>query len=266
MTSDPLARDPTYAEYLALDAVLDAHRPRSDAHDETLFIVIHHVMELWMKLVLHEIAAAKARLREDALAPASKILTRVARAQQQLIGGWDVLATMTPNEFAAVRPKLGTSSGFQSAQNRLLEFALGQKDARALAHQAGPWRAALETALDEPSLYDEALRVLARRGLAIPPERLERDWRLTYQPHPEVAAAWAAVYREPERWWDLYDLAEKLVDLDYRYAQWRFAHLKTVERIIGPKMGTGGSSGVGYLAGVVERRFFPELVDARAAL
>lgn len=261
-----MSQDPTYAEYLALDAVLDAHRPRSDAHDETLFIVIHHVMELWMKLVLHELAAARRALRADALAPASKILTRVARAQQQLIGGWDVLATMTPNEFAAVRPKLGTSSGFQSAQNRLLEFALGQKDPRALAHQHGPWRAALTEALEAPSLYDEALQVLHRRGLPVPAERLERDWRETYTPHPQVVAAWAAVYREPQRWWDLYDLAEKLVDLDYRYAQWRFAHLKTVERIIGPKTGTGGSSGVGYLAGVVEKRFFPELVEARAAL
>lgn len=261
-----MSDSPTYTEYLRLDRILDAHAPRSEAHDETLFIVIHHVMELWMRLVLHELAAARERLREDALAPASKILTRVARAQQQLIGGWDVLATMTPNEFAAVRPKLGTSSGFQSAQNRLLEFMLGQKDARALAHQSGEWRTALERALEEPSLYDEALRALARRGLPLPPERLERDWRLTYEPHPQVVAAWEAVYREPHRWWDLYDLAEKLVDLDYRYAQWRFAHLRTVERIIGRKTGTGGSTGVTYLTGVVERRFFPELVDVRSAL
>ena len=265
--NEPSDPGPTYAEYLRLDQILDAQAPRSNQHDELLFIVIHQVSELWMRLTLHELGAARAQVRADELGPAFKMIARVVRIQEQLIGGWDVLATLTPTDYSAVRRELGSSSGFQSHQNRLVEFLLGHKDARAVAHQRDPsLRAALEHALLEPSLYDEAVRLLARRGFAIPAAALERDWREPYAPHPEVTAAWAAVYQDTRRWWDLYELAEKLVDLETRYAQWRFAHLKTVERIIGGKHGTGGSSGTGYLQKVVERRFFPELFDVRAAL
>lgn len=261
------APDFTYGDYLQLEQVLAGQAPRSDAHDEMLFIVVHQVSELWMKLALHELGAAREHVKRDELAQASKMLTRVARTQQQLIGGWDVLATMTPDEFSAMRPSLGASSGFQSLQNRLMEAMLGQKDRKALAHQKdAASHARLEQALSEPSLYDEALRLLARRGSTLPPDVLERDWSKTYVPHAAVTDAWEQVYREPQSRWDLYDLAEKLVDLDYRYAQWRFSHLKTVERIIGFKQGTGGSPGVPYLARVLERPFFPELLDVRMRL
>lgn len=266
--SAPLAPDdPTYAEYLQLDRILSAQSPRSGEHDELLFIVIHQTSELWMRLSLHELGAARDQLRRDELGPAFKMIARVARIQEQLIQSWDVLATMTPSDYSAVRRGLGSSSGFQSHQNRLIEFMLGAKDARAVAHQRDPQaKAALAAALTEPSLYDAALAHLARRGFAIPASALERDWREPYAPNAEVTEAWAVVYRDPARWWDLYELAEKLVDLETRYAQWRFAHLKTVERIIGRKMGTGGTDGAHYLARVVERRFFPELLDVRTQL
>lgn len=259
--------DLSYADYLQLDRILSAQAPRSGEHDELLFIVIHQASELWMRLSLHELAAARAHLREDHLGPAFKMISRVARIQAQLIQSWDVLATMTPSDYSAIRRGLGTSSGFQSEQNRLMEFMLGAKNAAVVDHQTSEAaRERLRAALAEPSLYDEALRLLARRGFPIPPEVLERDWSEPYQPREAVSAAWLEVYRDPEAHWDLYELAEKLVDLDYRYSQWRFAHLKTVERIIGFKRGSGGTAGVAYLAGVVKTPFFPELLDLRTHL
>ncbi|MBI1187938.1 MAG: tryptophan 2,3-dioxygenase [Alphaproteobacteria bacterium] len=258
----------SYSAYLRLPLVLGAQKPLSSAHDELLFIVIHQASELWMKLCLHELDGARAAIRADDPEQAFKMLARVGRIQQQMIQSWDVLATMTPFDYSSFRDALGDSSGFQSYQYRLLEFALGAKNARVLeVHRADPAiHALLEAALAAPSLYDESLMLLARRGIPAPAERLNRDWREPYEPHPGVEAAWLTVYRDATRWWDLYELAEKLVDIDYRFQQWRFAHLKTVERIIGYKRGTGGSSGVPYLAATLERGFFPELLTLRTAI
>lgn len=258
----------SYGAYLRLPLVLGAQKPLSGAHDELLFIIIHQASELWMKLCLHELDGARAAIRADDVEPAFKMLARVGRIQSQMIQSWDVLATMTPFDYSSFRGALGDSSGFQSYQYRLLEFALGAKNARVLeVHRADPAIfAQLEAALAAPSLYDESLMLLGRRGFDVPPERLNRDWRAPYEPHPGVEAAWLAVYRDTARWWDLYELAEKLVDVDYRFQQWRFAHLKTVERIIGYKRGTGGSSGVPYLATTLERAFFPELLSLRTAI
>ena len=262
-----MADDLSYADYLQLDRILSAQAPRSGEHDELLFIVIHQASELWMRLSLHELSAAREHLKADRLGPAFKMIARVARIQAQLIQSWDVLATMTPSDYSAIRRGLGSSSGFQSEQNRRMEFMLGAKNAAVVAHQStAEAQARLTRALGEPSLYDEALRLLARRGLVIPVEALERDWREPYRPSDAVTQAWLAVYRDPEAHWELYELAEKLVDLDYRYSQWRFAHLKTVERIIGFKRGSGGTAGVAYLAGVVKSPFFPELLDLRTHL
>ena len=259
--------DLSYADFLQLDRILSAQSPRSGEHDELLFIIIHQASELWMRLSLHELAAARAHIRADELGPAFKMIARVSRIQQQLIQSWDVLATMTPSDYTAIRKGLGTSSGFQSEQNRRMEFMLGAKNAAVVAHQTSEAaRARLTQALAEPSLYDEALRLLARRGFALPAEVLERDWRQTYTPSEAVIQAWLAIYRDPEAHWDLYDLAEKLVDLDFRYSQWRFAHLKTVERIIGFKKGSGGTAGAAYLASVLKVPFFPELLDLRTHL
>jgi tryptophan 2,3-dioxygenase len=254
---------PTYGSYLHLDTLLAAQQPLSGTHDELLFIVIHQASELWMKLCLHELDAARAGIAADRLAPAFKMMARVARVQQQLIGSWEVLATITPADYTAMRGRLGGSSGFQSVQYRLLEFVLGARDAAVPARHEGADAAALEAELARPSLYDEALRLLARRGFAVP---TTRDWRAPYQASDAVEAAWAAIYRDADAHWDLYELAEKLVDLDYRVQLWRFGHLKTIERIIGTKRGTGGSAGVPYLARVVEQPFFPELQSVRIAL
>jgi tryptophan 2,3-dioxygenase len=258
----------TYGAYLHLDQVLASQAPLSGAHDELLFIVIHQASELWMKLCLHELEGARRQIREDDLEPAFKMLSRVARVQAQMIQSWEVLATMTPADYAKFRDSLGPSSGFQSHQYRLFEFLLGAKNAALIAvHESDPEaHARLSAALAEPSLYDESLRLLARRGFAVPPERLERDWSQPYEPHEGVEAAWIAVYRDAETHWDLYELGEKLVDVEYRFQQWRFAHLKTVERIIGFKRGTGGSSGVPYLARALEAAFFPELLTLRTRL
>ena len=258
----------SYGQYLQLDKVLSAQKPLSGQHDEMLFIVIHQASELWMKLCLHELAATRAQIRADDLEPAFKMLSRVARAQAQLIQSWDVLGTMTPADYMRFRDSLGQSSGFQSWQYRLLEFMLGNKDSRLIEVHASdpPVHAMLARELATPSLYDEALRLLKRRGFDIPPERVERDWTQAYEAHPAVEAAWLAIYRDSNAHWDLYELAEKLVDLEYRLQQWRFAHLKTVERIIGFKRGTGGSSGVGYLEHVLKRGFFPELISLRTSI
>ena len=250
----------TYGGYLDLDRVLAAQHPKSHAHDELLFIIIHQTSELWLKLCLHEISAARAAIAGDELRPAFKMLSRVARAQTLLIQSWDVLATMTPSEYTAIRPHLGSSSGFQSFQYRMLEAVMGAREERHLrmfasepAHQQ-----ALAAEFLRPSLYDVALALLQRRGFPVPDPRPK--------PCAEVEAAWGAIYREPERYWDLYELAEKLVDLEYHVQRWRFGHLKTVERIIGFKRGTGGTAGTAYLAGVLKLSFFPELLSVRTAL
>jgi tryptophan 2,3-dioxygenase len=261
-------RDMSYSEYLQLGKVLDAQRPLSGQHDEMLFIVIHQASELWLKLCLHELLATREQVRSDDLEPAFKMLARVARTQAQMIQSWDVLGTMTPADYSRFRDALGHSSGFQSWQYRQLEFLLGAKDERMIqvhAADESAHRLLLRT-MEEPSLYDECLRLLARRGLELPAERLERDFRAPYEAHPAVEQAWLAVYRESSRYWDLYELAEKLVDLEYRLQQWRFGHLKTVERIIGFKPGTGGSAGVPYLEHVLKKGFFPELVSVRTSI
>ncbi len=263
-----LRPDISYGEYLGLDQILSAQHPRSDQHDEMLFIIIHQASELWMKLSIHELVAARDRIAADDLPGALKMIARVGRIQTQMIQSWDVLATLTPSEYGRIRPALGQSSGFQSFQYRQLDFILGSKNPAALRVHEGTPRvhAALTAILNSPSLYDEALRLLSRRGFAIPPAVAERDWALPYAPDAAVEAAWLAIYREPDRYWDLYELAEKLVDLDYRFQQWRFSHLKTVERIIGRKTGTGGSAGLGYLARALETSFFPELLKVRTSL
>ncbi len=263
-----LDRSLSYGQYLQLDKVLGAQRPLSGQHDEMLFIVIHQASELWLKLCLHELAATRAQIRADDLEPAFKMLSRVARAQAQMIQSWDVLGTMTPADYMRFRDSLGQSSGFQSWQYRQLEFMLGNKDAKLIeVHSSDPPNyALLGRELAIPSLYDETLKLLVRRGFAIPRERVERDWTKSYEAHPAVEAAWLAIYRDSNAHWDLYELAEKLVDLEYRLQQWRFAHLKTVERIIGFKRGTGGSTGVGYLEHVLKRGFFPELISLRTSI
>jgi tryptophan 2,3-dioxygenase len=233
-----------------------------------LFISIHQASEIWMKLSLHELAAARACIRRDELEPALKMMARVSRIQAQLIQSWEVLATMTPADYSRMRASLGSSSGFQSDQYRRLEFLMGAKNAAMIEVFDGEpeLQAVLRAELEAPSLYDEGLRLLARRGLPMPKDHLERDFAQCYPPSPAVEECWAAIYSEPERYWDLYDLAEKLVDLEYHVQLWRFGHLKTIERIIGFKSGTGGTSGVSYLAKVIEQRFFPELVSVRTRL
>ena len=263
-----LRPDLTYGAYLGLERILSAQAPRSGEHDEMLFIIIHQASELWMKLSIHELVAARDRIAADDLASALKMIARVSRIQAQMIQSWDVLATLTPSEYARIRPALGQSSGFQSYQYRLLDFILGAKNPGALrVHETEPAvHAALNDMLRSPSLYDEAVRLLSRRGFAVSPALLERDWSAPREESAEVEAAWLAVYRDPARYWDLYELAEKLVDLEYRFQQWRFSHLKTVERIIGRKTGTGGSAGLGYLAKALDTAFFPELLKVRTSL
>jgi tryptophan 2,3-dioxygenase len=263
-----LKPDLSYGDYLGLDKLLAAQNPLSGDHDEVLFIVIHQASELWMKLSLHELSGARAHIKADNLGPALKMIARVSRIQAQLIQSWDVLATMTPADYHRFRPALGQSSGFQSWQYRAMEFMLGAKNAKALiVHEAAPAaHAELSTLLHTPSLYDEALRLLARRGIAVPAEALQRDFSRPYRADAGVEAAWLAVYRRPAAYWELYDLAEKLVDLEFRFQQWRFAHLKTVERIIGGQRGTGGTEGAAYLARVLEQSFFPELLSLRTKL
>jgi tryptophan 2,3-dioxygenase len=257
--------DLTYRSYLRLPELLDLQSPLSDAHDELLFIAIHQSSEIWMKLCLHELAAARDHIAADTLAPAFKMMSRVSRIQHQLIQSWEVLATMTPADYTAMRGKLGSSSGFQSDQYRLIEFMLGNRKLQMIGmHEGEPAVAqALRDEVARPSLYDEAVRLLARHGFDVP---AERDWSQPYQPSDAVEAAWAAVYADAEQHWDLYELAEKLVDLEYHVQLWRFGHLKTVERVIGFKRGTGGTPGVGYLAKVLEQQFFPELLSVRTRL
>ncbi|EHR71558.1 tryptophan 2,3-dioxygenase [Burkholderiales bacterium JOSHI_001] len=262
------SQDMSYGDYLRLDQVLDAQHPLSPDHNEMLFIVQHQTSELWMKLALHELRAAIAAIAADRLPPAFKMLARVSRVMEQLVHAWDVLATMTPPEYSAIRPYLGHSSGFQSWQYRCIEFSLGNKNAAMLKpHAHSPQRLAeVEAAWRAPSLYDEALRLLARRGLAVPATHTQRDWTLPYAAHTEVQAAWLAVYREPETHWDLYQLGEELTDLEDAFRLWRFRHVTTVERVIGFKRGTGGTGGVSYLRQMLDTVLFPELWSLRTEL
>ena len=258
----------SYAQYLNLDKLLDAQHPLSYQHDEMLFIVIHQVSELWMKLCLHELNATIECVRRDDLGPTFKMLARVSTIQQQLLHSWDVLATITPSDYSAFRNTLGRSSGFQSPQYRLLEFRIGNKNADMIEvfRSDPPTYELLERALRSPSLYDEVLRLLSRRGLDVPPEAIDRDFSQPYQASKQVAAAWLSVYHNSVKDWDLYELAERLVDLDYKFQLWRFTHVKTVERIIGYKRGTGGTSGVAYLTKALELKFFPELWTIRTSM
>jgi len=258
----------SYGDYLGLGQILTAQHPLSPNHNELLFIVQHQTSELWMKLMLHEMHAVRTHIRADDLPPAFKMLARVARIMDQLVHAWDVLATMTPPEYTAIRPYLGASSGFQSYQYREIEFVLGNKNANLLTvHEATPdTHAILHRALHEPSVYDEAIRLLARNGLPVSPERLAADPTLPTTADDSVKAAWLAVYREPTRYWALYELAEKLVDLETAFRFWRFRHVTTVERIIGFKTGTGGTAGVSYLRKMLDVVLFPELFALRTEL
>jgi tryptophan 2,3-dioxygenase len=262
------ARDMSYGDYLHLDQVLNAQHPRSPDHNEMLFIVQHQTSELWMKLMLHELRAAIRHVAQDELAPAFKMLARVSRIMEQLVHAWDVLATMTPPEYSAIRPYLANSSGFQSWQYRCIEFSLGNKNAAMLKpHEHRPdLLAQVEAAYRAPSLYDEALRLLARRGIAVPGTHLQRDWTQPYAASDAVEAAWLVVYRDPERHWDLYQLGEELTDLEDAFRLWRFRHVTTVERVIGFKRGTGGTSGVGYLRKMLDVVLFPEIWKLRTDL
>ena len=264
----------TYGGYLQLDALLGAQRPVSGAdgkpprHDEMLFIVQHQVAELWMKLMIHELGAAIAHVRADELEPSFKILARVKLIQKQLFEQWAVLETLTPSEYEGFRPALGTSSGFQSAQYRAIEFLLGNKNAAILdvfRHDPAAF-AGLERLLHAPSLYDEFLRHLSRRGLPVPEATLMRDVTQRYERNPDLLPVFQRIYADPAHWWDAYDMCEKLVDVEEQFQLWRFRHLKTVERIIGYKAGTGGTGGVSYLAKALELRFFPELWQIRTSM
>ncbi len=258
----------SYGDYLGLDLILNAQKRHSGHHDEMLFIIIHQVSELWIKLVLHETEAALDAIRRDDLEPCFKMLARVSKVQNQLKQAWDVLSTMTPADYIAFRDSLGHSSGFQSYQYRVLEFLLGNKNAKmAEVHRHDKEvYARVKSALTQPSLYDETLLLLNRRGFDVPEAKLKRDWSEPYTSHPQVEAAWAAVYKDTKTHWDLYELAEKLVDVEDNFQQWRFRHVTTVTRVIGFRKGTGGTSGVSYLAKALNLKFFPELWSVRTTL
>ncbi|MDZ4146541.1 MAG: tryptophan 2,3-dioxygenase [Burkholderiales bacterium] len=262
------SQDMSYGDYLQLDAILGAQKPRSPDHNEMLFIVQHQTSELWMKLMLHELQAAIDHVARDELGTAFKMLARVSRIMEQLVHAWDVLATMTPPEYSAIRPYLANSSGFQSAQYRRIEFALGNKNAAMLkphAHRPDVLTQ-VQAAYEAPSLYDEALRLLARRGLPMPASHTARDWTQPYVASDAVEQAWLQVYRDPKKYWDLYQLGEELTDLEDAFRLWRFRHVTTVERVIGFKRGTGGTSGVGYLRKMLDVVLFPEIWKLRTNL
>lgn len=264
----------TYSGYLRLDRLLAAQEPLSGRdgapaqHDEMLFIIQHQTSELWMKLMIHELKAAIASVREDRLEPCFKILARIKLIQKQLFEQWGVLETLTPFEYEQFRPSLGTASGFQSPQYRALEFLLGNKHAPMVdVFKYDPAiHAELTELLHAPSLYDEFLRHLERRGLPVPQSCIERDWSQSYTRNAELVDVFRTIYQDPEQWWDAYEMAEKLVDVEEWFELWRFRHMKTVERIIGYKTGTGGSSGVQFLRKALEHRFFPELIDVRTVI
>jgi tryptophan 2,3-dioxygenase len=258
----------SYSDYLHLERVLDAQEPLSDAHDELLFIIQHQTSELWMKLAIHEIRSAIKAIHNDELQHAFKVLSRIARIFEQLTGAWDVLRTMTPSEYTEFRGQLGQSSGFQSYQYRAIEFLAGNRNVAMLgphAHRSDVI-AKLEEILGEPGLYDEALLLLARNGFDIGEDAHRTDWRTTRTANDKVLAAWKTVYASPDKYWMLYELAEKLVDFEDYFRRWRFNHVTTVERIIGLKRGTGGTSGVSYLRKMLEVELFPELWKVRTEL
>lgn len=258
----------SYGDYLNLNTLLSCQKPLTAQHDEMLFLVMHQASELWIKLCLHEIEAAMRAIKGDELGAAFKMFARVARVQVNLIQSWEILSTMTPFDYAGFRSALGQSSGFQSYQYRILEYRMGNKNAElGRVFDSDPTIASrVRTALAEPSLYDESLRLLARRGFVIPASKIERDFSLPYAADAQVTEAWRRVYRDVETHWDLYELAEKLVDLEYRFQLWRFSHMKTVERIIGARRGTGGTSGVSYLKKALDLSFYPELWQVRTEI
>ncbi|HCN58234.1 MAG TPA: tryptophan 2,3-dioxygenase [Exiguobacterium sp.] len=261
-------KDMSYGDYLQLDSLLTSQQRLSDHHDEMLFIVIHQTSELWMKLILHEMTAAIQAIADDQLERSFKMLARVSKIQQQLIQSWSVLSTLTPAEYLEFRDSLGHSSGFQSYQNRQIEFSLGFKNAQMLRvyeHETALF-AQLNDDLETPSIYDETVRAMHRRGLPIDEAVLNRDVTQDWEADASVEAAWAIVYQDVEQYWDLYELGEKLLDIGSQQQMWRFNHMSTVERIIGQKPGTGGSSGVSYLRRVLDHRFFPELWSVRTKL
>lgn len=261
------AKDMSYVDYLGLDGILGSAKPLSKAHDEMLFIVQHQTSELWMRLVLHELDSARTLLKEDQARPAFKMLSRVSRIFEQLNNAWDVLRTMTPSDYTAFREDLGASSGFQSHQYRLIEFMLGNRNrAMMKVHEhRTELHAMLEFELSQPSLYHVALRALeAQMNVSFAPEVYKLE--APHQNSAEVSAAWQAVYEAPEAHWELYELAEKLVDLEDYFRRWRFNHVTTVERVIGFKRGTGGTSGVNYLRRMLEVELFPELWHLRGDL
>lgn len=258
----------SYSDYLDLDTLLSAQHLRSDNHNEPLFIIIHHVMELWLKLALHELGAAREQIKQDDLMPGLKMTARVSRIFEQMGNAWNVLATLTPSEYLMFRGTLGNASGFQSHQYRQLEFIMGNKNGVMIKpHEHRPKiYEVLNRELNSPSLYDEALRLVARDGIHLPDDVIERDWSQPYCANPAVEAAWLQVYRAPDAHWQLYELAEELIDLEDLFRQWRFRHLTTVERVIGFKQGTGGTPGVPYLRKMLDVVLFPELWKLRTVL
>ena len=258
----------SYGDYLQLDAVLNAQKPLSPDHNEMLFIIQHQTSELWMKLMRHELTAAVAAIAADELGAAFKMLARVSKIMEQLVHAWDVLATMTPPEYSAIRPYLSNSSGFQSYQYRCIEFTLGNKNAAMLKpHMHRPdLLAQVQAAIEAPSLYDQALRLLARRGIPVPVSHIARDWTQPYVASNDVEQAWLQVYRDPAQHWDLYQLGEELTDLEDTFRLWRFRHVTTVERVIGFKRGTGGTGGVSYLRKMLDVVLFPEIWTLRTSL
>ena len=259
-----------YSSYLQLDKLLDAQKPLSDPehHDETLFIIQHQTSELWMKLAIHELRAAMTWLQQDEIEPCFKILARVKHIQRMLFEQWAVLETLTPSEYVQFRHVIGNASGFQSHQYRMIEFLLGNKDRAAIQvfEHLPEVHSDLKVALVNPSIYDEFLRHLAQRGMEIPGSCVDRDWSLPYEPSDRLVQVFRRIYDNPREHWDAYEMCEKLIDVDEAMALWRFRHVKTVERIIGHKMGTGGSSGVEFLRKVVDIRLFPELWDVRTVI
>jgi tryptophan 2,3-dioxygenase len=258
----------SYGDYLQLDKILDAQLPLSQAHDEMLFIIQHQTSELWMRLAIHELSSAVDAIHHDRLPIAFKMLTRVSRIFEQLNSAWDVLRTMTPSEYTEFRASLGQSSGFQSYQNRAIEYLAGNRNLAMLhPHLHRPdLLAKLENILSRPSLYDEALLLLQRRGFDIGDDGSRTEWRTTRQQNDRVTEAWRAIYSDSEKHWALYELAEKLVDFEDYFRRWRFNHVTTVERIIGLKRGTGGTGGASYLRRMLEVELFPELWRVRTVL
>ena len=258
----------SYSGYLELDKILQAQQPLSSAHDEMLFIIQHQTSELWMKLAIHELSATCRLIAADDLQPAFKTLSRVSRILEQLNSAWDVLRTMTPSEYTEFRGSLGQSSGFQSWQYRMIEFLVGNKNA-AMIHTHQDDKAVverLEATHRAPSIYDLTIQLLDRRGLAIDKAIIERDVSVSHIGDDSVVRAWLSVYQDPARFWELYELAEKLVDFEDYFRRWRFNHVTTVERIIGFKRGTGGTSGVSYLRKMLDVVLFPELWQVRTQL